>query len=71
MIVSSWYIDSFLYYIYNVMFAEEVPEVLKLPAPKRGNREDGIHKDGESRFQSPAPSPVMDQQRALIHPWGH
>ena len=53
------------------MFAEEVPEVLKLPAPKRGNREDGIHKDGESRFQSPAPSPVMDQQRALIHPWGH
>ena len=60
----------FILYIYNVMFAEEVPEVLKLPAPKRGNREDGIHKDGESRFQSPAPSPVMDQL-ALIHPWGH
>ena len=32
------------------MFAEEVPEVLKLPAPNRGNREDGIHKNGEARF---------------------
>ena len=31
------------------MFAEEVPEVLKLPAPNRGNREDGIHKNGEAR----------------------
>ena len=52
------------------MFAEEVPEVLKLPAPKRGSREDGVHKDGEACIQSPAPSPVMDQL-ALIHPWGH
>ena len=52
------------------MFAEEVPEVLKASGTKKGKPRGGIHKDGESRFQSPAPSPVMDQL-ALIHPWGH
>ena len=52
------------------MFAEEVPEVLKASGTQKGKPRGGIHKDGESRFQSPAPSPVMDQ-RVLIHPWGH